>query len=365
MPDPGDRVHRVDPSGYTRARERHSCAGRRPTPVAGRPGSIRHLIRPNTTFLSSPNHGSRRSRRSVPGRPRGTPPWSSSFPDGRCGWLDDRFGVSWQMVPANMGELMGRDSKRVMETLFAMHDEREAFRGRRTSRTRSYAIASRHPPRAEGPVCRLGVRRETLEASGTNVQLPPQSGRRTPRRAGFVPGADPTVERDGCVARDRRRNAVRERPTSIGNRVREPLRSGVGVAVLLGRPIVRLEDGRPGSDIPSDWGRYDRVQADKNPARWAAARLPAPLHPVVTGPVTSMLFGSEWSFAPSQAAATDSPDHRSRTPSASRLQDPWRSLGYGGLPVETPESGQLSTASRTLLEIQALSSGCGSSPSPS
>ena len=32
--------------------------------------------------------------------------------DGRCGWIDDRFGVSWQMVPANTGELMGRDSKR-------------------------------------------------------------------------------------------------------------------------------------------------------------------------------------------------------------------------------------------------------------
>ena len=40
--------------------------------------------------------------------------------EGYCGWLNDRFGVSWQVVPANMGDLMGRDPKRVMEALLTM-----------------------------------------------------------------------------------------------------------------------------------------------------------------------------------------------------------------------------------------------------
>ena len=28
---------------------------------------------------------------------------------GQCGWLKDRFGLSWQIVPARMGELIGGD----------------------------------------------------------------------------------------------------------------------------------------------------------------------------------------------------------------------------------------------------------------
>jgi len=45
--------------------------------------------------------------------------------EGRCGWLKDRFGLSWQVVPAALGDLMsGPDpeaSKRVAEALFQMN----------------------------------------------------------------------------------------------------------------------------------------------------------------------------------------------------------------------------------------------------
>jgi len=43
---------------------------------------------------------------------------------GQCGWLKDRYGVSWQIVPAGMGELLKDDgtgkSERVMKTLLQM-----------------------------------------------------------------------------------------------------------------------------------------------------------------------------------------------------------------------------------------------------
>jgi len=43
---------------------------------------------------------------------------------GRCGWLKDRFGVSWQIVPTLLGELMGdpdpAKSKRVFEAMMKM-----------------------------------------------------------------------------------------------------------------------------------------------------------------------------------------------------------------------------------------------------
>ena len=33
----------------------------------------------------------------------------SAVPDAeQCGWLKDRYGVSWQIVPENMAELMAR-----------------------------------------------------------------------------------------------------------------------------------------------------------------------------------------------------------------------------------------------------------------
>ena len=57
---------------------------------------------------------------------------------GRCGWLKDKFGLSWQIVPSGLRELMQdknpEKSKRVMEALLKM-DKLEiqglekAFRG--------------------------------------------------------------------------------------------------------------------------------------------------------------------------------------------------------------------------------------------
>lgn len=43
---------------------------------------------------------------------------------GRCGWLKDRFGVSWQVVPTLLGTLMGdpdpERSRRVFEAMMGM-----------------------------------------------------------------------------------------------------------------------------------------------------------------------------------------------------------------------------------------------------
>lgn len=42
----------------------------------------------------------------------------------QCGWLTDRYGVSWQIVPTRLGELMGGDdsekSRKVMQALLQM-----------------------------------------------------------------------------------------------------------------------------------------------------------------------------------------------------------------------------------------------------
>ena len=43
---------------------------------------------------------------------------------GPCGWLKDRFGLSWQIVPTNMGRLIGGDdparSQRAMQAMMQM-----------------------------------------------------------------------------------------------------------------------------------------------------------------------------------------------------------------------------------------------------
>jgi predicted 3-demethylubiquinone-9 3-methyltransferase (glyoxalase superfamily) len=43
---------------------------------------------------------------------------------GQCGWLKDRFGLSWQIVPRQLGEMLGDPDReragRAMEALLAM-----------------------------------------------------------------------------------------------------------------------------------------------------------------------------------------------------------------------------------------------------
>lgn len=49
---------------------------------------------------------------------------SSGGEEGRCGWLKDRFGVSWQVVPAALPAMMQDEDpervRRVTETMFPM-----------------------------------------------------------------------------------------------------------------------------------------------------------------------------------------------------------------------------------------------------
>ena len=42
--------------------------------------------------------------------------------ESRCGWLKDKFGLSWQIIPSGMGELMSNPEKagRVMEEVMKM-----------------------------------------------------------------------------------------------------------------------------------------------------------------------------------------------------------------------------------------------------
>jgi predicted 3-demethylubiquinone-9 3-methyltransferase (glyoxalase superfamily) len=57
---------------------------------------------------------------------------------GRCGWLKDKFGLSWQIIPSALGEMLqdqdhGR-AKRVMEAMLRMdkidlHRLRQAYAG--------------------------------------------------------------------------------------------------------------------------------------------------------------------------------------------------------------------------------------------
>jgi len=55
--------------------------------------------------------------------------WNKLIADGgeesQCGWLKDKFGLSWQIVPKQLGELMGdsdpEKSQLVMQAMLKMH----------------------------------------------------------------------------------------------------------------------------------------------------------------------------------------------------------------------------------------------------
>jgi len=44
---------------------------------------------------------------------------------GRCGWLKDKFGLSWQIIPTALGKLLNdpdpAKSKRVMQAMLQMN----------------------------------------------------------------------------------------------------------------------------------------------------------------------------------------------------------------------------------------------------
>ncbi len=51
--------------------------------------------------------------------------WNKLTADGgeesRCGWLKDKFGVSWQIIPKQLGELMGdKDPEKAQRVVQAM-----------------------------------------------------------------------------------------------------------------------------------------------------------------------------------------------------------------------------------------------------
>jgi len=43
---------------------------------------------------------------------------------GRCGWLTDKYGLSWQVIPSVLGEMLqdkdGKKAKKVMDAMLQM-----------------------------------------------------------------------------------------------------------------------------------------------------------------------------------------------------------------------------------------------------
>ena len=67
---------------------------------------------------------------------------SNGGEEGRCGWLKDAFGVSWQVVPTALSECLGGEDKagagRAMEAMIKMNkldvDElKKAYEGKKSS----------------------------------------------------------------------------------------------------------------------------------------------------------------------------------------------------------------------------------------
>jgi predicted 3-demethylubiquinone-9 3-methyltransferase (glyoxalase superfamily) len=55
--------------------------------------------------------------------------WNALTADGgeesRCGWLKDKFGLSWQIIPANLGKFLGNSdpakAKKAMQSMLQMN----------------------------------------------------------------------------------------------------------------------------------------------------------------------------------------------------------------------------------------------------
>jgi predicted 3-demethylubiquinone-9 3-methyltransferase (glyoxalase superfamily) len=50
---------------------------------------------------------------------------SAGGEEGRCGWLKDKYGLSWQIIPAALGEMMSdmdpEKAKRVTDAMLKMN----------------------------------------------------------------------------------------------------------------------------------------------------------------------------------------------------------------------------------------------------
>ena len=78
----------------------------------------------------------------------------------QCGWLVDKFGLSWQIIPTALGQLMGgpdpERAGRVMQAMLGMIKIDIAGLQRATDDTSLARLAHRHLSRTERP--RSGVR---------------------------------------------------------------------------------------------------------------------------------------------------------------------------------------------------------------